>query len=1041
MVEAIVGEMRWVATMMVDLVGSTALTDKLGAEKAFLLFEEVLKRAVTVLESEGGHFVDFAGDSLFAIFGAPVAIENAALCAAKAALAIQDANAAQTRELLARYGVAPQLRVGLAGGKVLVATLKVSQQGKLNALGNAVNMAARVQALAGPGEIFCAEAIAAEIEGFAALEPAGTHRLKGFGEAQALFRLRGLSEDPSNLTGRMARGTKVYVGRARLVDRLQRWINTAEVGPALVVVTGPPGIGKSRLVRHALDGMTEPRRVAVAYCTPSDARSSLEPVLNLLRAAGRAAGAATSADPGNWLGKLLASGPANAGLVALLAGSARQTGPMMGEGASDALETRRYIVEALRRLILDPTYLLIVEDAHWLDPISRSILSELVTVEGARLLLTSRDPAPLPNPVAPDGRIDVTPLTPVDIAALCSQALPVGQDAEATARIIFQKSEGNPLFAEELLRHLAGGLGQTIATDAALNAASNAAGAIGSIQSLIFSRFDRLGLAEKAALKQAALIGRQIRTEHLGTADVPANAILQEAALQGIVETQDGTRHWQFSHVLIQEAIAGAIPAAEAAALHLSATRILLTQEADPGGDLAQRLARHFELAGLPTRAVPFHLAAAQAAWRVYALDVCLDHLGRAEAQLDASDLNRDDRLFADVLTGYLRVLDVVGRWVPLAELADRRTARLRMFSDQRPLMFALTIRAKAANQCCDFAQARQLIDEALALADALGDENSIAVVKTGKMDVVNDRPDWDPNDVPRLFEETRTYAERGHDPHMAQLRLYEMASHYRQVGDVPKALAVADALIALGKSASDSRALAFGWWVRASISAMVEEYPKAGLEAEESMRNSLPGTMDYITANMFRLGARIMAGDKTISTAYLTDLSAARAAVGDRSVSIMASFFATVLHFTRGEVRSGLAQMKRTDQMIDEGAERGLVQQYLIKKAELFLTIAGLWPNPLPAPKMGLAELPAALKLRLRARSLAKATYADLRARLDLAEGFQMARVEMGEARIAMAEGRRADGDRLMSRAAQVFALQGQERFLEMLATFRRKA
>ena len=267
------------------------------------------------------------------------------------------------------------------------------------------------------------------------------------------------------------------------------------------------------------------------------------------------------------------------------------------------------------------------------------------------------------------------------------------------------------------------------------------------------------------------------------------------------------------------------------------------------------------------------------------------------------------------------------------------------------------------------------------------------------------------------------------------------MASHYRQVGDVPKALAVADALIALGKSVSDSRALAFGWWVRASISAMVEDYAKAGIEAEESMRNSLPGTMDYITANMFRLGARIMAGDKTISTAYLTDLSAARAAVGDRSVSIIASFFATVLHFTRGEVRAGLAQMKRTDQMIDEGAERGLVQQYLIKKAELFLTIAGLWPNPLPAPKMALAELPAALKLRLRARSLAKATYADLRARLDLSEGFQMARVEMGEARIAKAEGRRADGDRLMSRAEQVFASQGQTRFLEMLATFRRNA
>ena len=1036
MTQDIASEMRWVATLMVDLVDSTALTERLGTEKAFNLIQTVLRRAVTLIEAEGGHVVDFAGDSLFAIFGAPVAIENAAICAARAALAIQEDNRNQAAERIARFSDAPHLRIGLAGGKVMVAMLDVAQDRKLNALGTAVNLAARVQALAGAGDILCAQAMADELEGFAQLEPIGERHLKGIAQPQTLHRLLGLLQDPSTLTGRMARGAKLHIGRDALVDRLHHWLSAPPEAAGQLVIHGPPGIGKSRLLRHVLDHRQSGQHLALAYCTPSDEGSSLEPVLNLLRAAARSTGAATPAAQDRWLRGLLGPDfPPGPGLMALLTGSARQSGLLTDEGARDALETRQNIGQALALLARDPEWLLVVEDAHWLDPISRAILSDLMAAPGARLLLTSRSRAPLRDDPGAGGRLDVTPLSQADIALLCAHARPGDAMTADLPRIIFQKSEGNPLFAEELLRHIA-------MTGYVQPLADMSAGNIGAIQTLIFSRFDRLGQTEKAALKLAALIGRQVRKSHLGLGPdqaTQADRILSDAVQQGLLERQDDSGHWQFSHVLIQEAIANSIPDSEATALHLAATKILQAEAADLGGDLSQRLALHFEKAGLPARATPFHLAAAQGAWRVYALDLCLHHLERATAQIEAPEVAADDRLVADILTSYLRVLDVVGHWVTLCAVADRHMDRLRALADPAPLIFALTIRAKGANQCVDFVTARARIDEALALAEASGDGNGIAVVKSVKMDIVNDHADWHIDDVPRLFEETRAYADHGNDPHLAQLRLYEMASHYRQTGDIPAALAMADELIQLGTTRNDSRARAFGWWVRASVSAMIENYPRAEQEALKSMRNALPGTMDYSTANMFRISARIMAGDPSITTAFLKDLSAQRAALGDSSVAIIAAFFAAVLHLTRGEVRAGLAQLAHTDRMVDAGAERGLLQHYLIKKAEIFMTVAGLFPNPLPEARLPVAEIPTAIGLRLTARKRAKATYADLRARLSVTEGFHMARIQLGEGRIALAERRRKEADELLTRAETVFRAQGTQHFLDILDTFPR--
>jgi len=545
----------------------------------------------------------------------------------------------------------------------------VADHGRLNALGTAVNLAARLQTLAAPGEIVCSESINAEVRGFAWTEPLGSHVIKGLGAPQALFRLVALQQAPSNLPGRMARGGSDYVGRESLRGQLAAWLRRAPADPAVLVVTGPPGIGKSRLVHHVLTGLRADAVPVIVNCSPADATAPLQPVLRLLQAAAKTDGARLDSDVAAWLDALL--GPDEKALPALLDllrpdGSQHPADAPSGAGAA-AVELRRQILHAVSRLTARPGLRLIIEDAHWLDPLSRETLAEVfgaTSEAGQRLLLTSRQPTPLPLAPGRGATLNVPPLTRDETLALCARLLPEAppEIRDRAAGIILVQSEGNPLFTEELTPHFA-----SMHDIDALQAGS--AGDIGLIQGLVFSRFDALGTAEKSALKQAAIIGREIRPAYLGplaSGGPGAAEILHLAADHGLFD-RDDTGTWRFAHVLIQGSIANSIPGGEATGLHRTAAKVLIAEGADPTGARSARVARHLELAGMPARAAPHHLAAAVSAWRVYALDDCLDHLMAAAVQLDADENRSNGDLASAVVMRLCRVLDVAGNWTELA--------------------------------------------------------------------------------------------------------------------------------------------------------------------------------------------------------------------------------------------------------------------------------------------------------------------------------------------------------------------------------------
>lgn len=1011
-------EKRWVASLMVDLVGSTGITERLGAERSLALIEEVLHTAIRNVEAHGGHFIEYAGDSIFALFGAPVAVENATLSAGRAALDILDGVEARKADLEATYGPIPGVRIGLAAGEVLVSGLRFGGTERLNALGGPVNLAARLQAVATPNEVWCSEAVAEELRGLAGIEERGVHTLKGFEAPQRLYRIHWIEVSDDSLDIRLARTSGLFVGREQPLARLSQWMRGDAQAPGALWVSGPAGIGKSRLVRQARAHLPDGMAVHYGKCRAAEQTSPLRPLLGLLRDAAAHDGVADSAAFGPWLEAL--TGSEDAALAALLSREGRATAGADGTPAEDGAEglrTRRQVARALHALACDPARRLVIEDMHWIDPVSHDVLQEVLDSPPSelRLLSTSRGTAPEETPWA---AVPVDPLTERDVARLLEATHPDLAERDGLARALYRQSEGNPLFAEELMRHLDSG------AEAMPDTLPEATGT-GMIQNLVFSRFDTLPPADKAFLRQAAILGREVQPASLaeiGADGTSVHAILTRAADLYLVDPAAPGEPLRFAHVLYQNAIRDSITDAQATGLHRRAGEILLAAEETGSGDLAPDLAHHFDRAGDWPRAALYNVRAAQAAWRVYALDVAIDHLDRAAAALDAGgDAALTDAVFADFVTTFCRVLDVAGRWRRLSEVVARHLPRLEQQTQIQARLVVLMLNAKAFNQRGLLEQAEAAMEATIAEAARAGDAKAVAMANTVKMDILIDRKNGATvEEFLPLVETTRDYAHSGEDPHMMQMRLYEMSAFWRLQGDVPRARALAEEILDYGRRHDDLRARTFGGWIMASNTAMIEDYVSTRAYAAEAMCEALPGTMDYITAQAFHAGATLMLGAPAMTAEQLLWLSDARLEAGDTTMAIVAAFYAAGSLFLQGRIREGLGALDRTDSQVRAGCEWGLRQQYLIKRAESFLTVAGRLPSPLPQPRLALREIPAALGMRLRATSLARAAYDELDRDFGGGNGIHAARVDLGRGLLAGRKGR----DRIR-RARDVFAAQ----------------
>ena len=200
------GQRRQVTVLFADMVGSTAISERIGEEGTFALVRPIYELMAAAVREQGGSVKDFTGDGIMALFGVPVALEDAPLRACRAGLLIQERLAAVAAEIEAKHSVRPEMRIGINTGPVVVAQVR-ADNAAVTALGDTVNLAARLQTLAVPGTVFLGEATHQLVRGLVDASFAGEHQVKGKTGTQKVYRLDAIRPGATRFDASLSRGT------------------------------------------------------------------------------------------------------------------------------------------------------------------------------------------------------------------------------------------------------------------------------------------------------------------------------------------------------------------------------------------------------------------------------------------------------------------------------------------------------------------------------------------------------------------------------------------------------------------------------------------------------------------------------------------------------------------------------------------------------------------------------------------------------------------------------------------------------------------
>jgi class 3 adenylate cyclase len=243
-------ERRQVTVLFTDMVGFTAFSERWGEEAAYTLMQSLSKLMGDCVREQGGTVQTFTGDGIMAVFGAPIAFEDTPLRACRAALSILERLKQAGPDLEAKHGIRPQTRIGLNTGAAVVGKMEEGADSAVTVLGDTVNFASRLQALAEPDSVLMSEATHRLVHGMVEASFAGEHSIKGKSEAQKVYRLDSIRHGATRFEAAVSRGLSTFVGREHELEVVERGLAEARSQLRVINITAEPGMGKSRLLQE-----------------------------------------------------------------------------------------------------------------------------------------------------------------------------------------------------------------------------------------------------------------------------------------------------------------------------------------------------------------------------------------------------------------------------------------------------------------------------------------------------------------------------------------------------------------------------------------------------------------------------------------------------------------------------------------------------------------------------------------------------------------------------------------------------------------------
>ena len=642
-----------VTVVFADLIGSVSLHERQDAESARRVIDRYHRAMRAAVEIHGGRVVQLLGDGVLAAFGVPTVAEDDALRAARAAFGMHRAFRELGRELgdpMAGIG----LRVALNTGEVVVSDDETA------VIGDATNVAARLQSEARDGEVIVGEATQRLIGELVTLAPLGSFALKGRKETVGAYRLVSLERPP--------RALAAFVGRDDELRRLLSVYDEARHTPAarLAVLLGSPGLGKSRLLAELVQRVGERATVLGARC--DEARgATFAPLAEALRGllgvdAAAGGGGVRAAIDALVEGSDEERARIGAGIAALVAGA-----PAPPEETFFVVRRFLAALAAVRPVVLA------IDDLHWAEPLLLDLVEHLVqwTADAPLLIVAAARPElrearsslATPGPLVADvltlGGLDAGAATRLAAAVIGASELPA-----ALAGRVLAASEGNPLFVSELVRMLVHD--GTLRREAERWVTTVALAELDmppTIGVLLAARIERLRPEERAVLERAAVVGRHFSREavaHLlgrdaGSLDARLEALRRSELIEPDTGWFLGDPGLRFHHALIRDAAYRRVLRETRAELHERFADWVAARAGDSvehdetiGWHLEQALDNRRELGPLDARAIALGERAAQhlgvAGQRALARDdlaLAAGLLGRALACLPAEHDSR----------------------------------------------------------------------------------------------------------------------------------------------------------------------------------------------------------------------------------------------------------------------------------------------------------------------------------------------------------------------------------------------------------------
>jgi adenylate cyclase len=609
-------EYKQVTVLFADVVHSMDIAASVGPERLREIMADVADRSAAVVQRYGGTVDKFTGDGIMALFGAPVALEDHALRACLAALDVQEEAKRLAVVVLERDGVYLQLRVGLNSGEVIAGEIGSGPFG-YTAVGEQVGMAQRMESAASPGGVMLSESTARLVEHTAVLGERELVHIKG---AEAAVPARHLLEARSERARPSAR-EPTLVGRLQETGTVGGMLDRAVNGDGCVAgIAGPPGIGKSRMVDEAVKLAAD--RGFEVYSTFCESHARGIPFRVGARLLRKVFGVSDTAPAAAWAQIQTRCPDADYEDLLLLADLLGVGDPGVALPAIPPDARRRRLAIQLKvvaQQIATPA-MYVIEDAHWIDEASETMLAEFISsiAELRLLVLVSYRPEyrGTLSQISGGKTIALAPLSSAQTRELISELLGDHPSVTALAAQVADRAAGNPFFASEMVRDLAER--GVLRGDRGTYICREGYGAISvppTLQATIAARVDRLSDPAKRVLYAGAVIGARFRPDLLdiilhenGRFETVLNELL-EAEIIDQVESAPSVE-FAFRHPLIRTVAYESQLRVERADLHRRVANAITESEPALADQNAALIADHLESAGDLRAAFDWHTRA-----------------------------------------------------------------------------------------------------------------------------------------------------------------------------------------------------------------------------------------------------------------------------------------------------------------------------------------------------------------------------------------------------------------------------------------------